>query len=120
MLVFCQLGMTPTVTALEFQASGCPVISTDIRALPEINNDTCGWVIPIGEKFDARISPLKSKQQREAFSKDLSNGLVKLFDEILRSPRKMLQEKASESLTRIRAEHDPEKHKLALTKILEG
>ena len=62
----------------------------------------------------------KSKQQREAFSKDLSNGLVKLFDEILRSPRKMLQEKASESLTRIRAEHDPEKHKLALTKILEG
>ena len=120
------VGLLPTwhdtygYSVLEFQASGCPVISTDIRALPEINNDTCGWVIPIGEKFDARISPLKSKQQREAFSKDLSNGLVKLFDEILRSPRIMLQEKASESLTRIRAEHDPEKHKLALTKILEG
>lgn len=120
------VGLLPTwhdtygYSVLEFQASGCPVISTDIRALPEINNDTCGWVIPIGEKFDARISPLKSKQQREAFSKDLSNGLVKLFDEILRSPRKMLQEKASESLTRIRAEHNPEKHKLALTKILEG
>ena len=120
------VGLLPTwhdtygYSVLEFQASGCPVISTDIRALPEINNDTCGWVIPIGERFDARISPIKSKEQREAFSKDLSRGLLKLFEEILRSPRKMLQEKASQSLTRIRAEHDPVKHKLALTKILEG
>ena len=120
------VGLLPTwhdtygYSVLEFQASGCPVISTDIRALPEINNNSCGWVIPIGEKFDARISPLRLKRQRKAFSKDLTNSLMTLFEEILASPRALLQEKAEKSLARIRAEHDPEKHKLALIKILEG
>ena len=120
------VGLLPTwhdtygYSVLEFQASGCPVISTDIRALPEINNNTCGWVIPIGKRFDARISPLKSKKQRNAFSKDLTDSLKTLFEEILGSPRALLQEKAEKALARIRAEHDPEKHKLALIKILEG
>ena len=120
------VGLLPTwhdtygYSVLEFQASGCPVISTDIRALPEINNINCGWVIPIGKKFDACISPLKSKKQREAFSKDLTVSLKTLFEEILGSPRVLLQEKAEKALARIRAEHDPERHKLALIKILEG
>ena len=120
------VGLLPTwhdtygYSVLEFQASGCPVISTDIRALPEINNHTCGWVIPIGERFDARISTLKSKKQRKAFSNDLTDSLKTLFEEILDSPRVQLQEKAEKALARIRAEHDPEKHKLALIKILEG
>jgi len=120
------VGLLPTwhdtygYSVLEFQASGCPVISTDIRALPEINNIDCGWLIPIGKKFDACISPLKSKKQRNAFSKDLTDSLETLFEEILGSPRALLQEKAEQSLARIRAEHDPEKHKLALIKILEG
>ena len=120
------VGLLPTwhdtygYSVLEFQASGCPVISTDIRALTEINNDTCGWVIPVGERYDARLSPLKSKKQRGAFSKDLSIRLMELFVEILGSPRELLLEKAEKCLARIRAEHDPEKHKLALIKILEG
>ena len=120
------VGLLPTwhdtygYSVLEFQASGCPVISTDIRALPEINNNSCGWVIPIGEKFDARISPLKLKRQRKAFSKDLTDSLMTLFEEILDSPRVLLKEKAEKCLARIRAEHDPEEHKLALTKMLKG
>ena len=118
------IGLLPTwhdtygYSVLEFQASGCPVISTDIRALPEINNDRCGWVIPVGKRFDALVYPLKSKERREAFSKDLSNSLRTLLEEILISPRGLLREKAEKGLSRIRAEHDPEEHKLALTKIL--
>ena len=120
------VGLLPTwhdtygYSVLEFQASGCPVISTDIRALPEINNVNCGWVIPVGRKFHACISPLKSKNQRESFSKDLTGSLKTLFEEILGSPRVLLKEKAERGLARIRAEHDPEKHKLALIKILKG
>ena len=120
------VGLLPTwhdtygYSVLEFQASGCPVITTDIRALPEINNDSCGWVIPIGEKFNASISPLKLKRQRKAFSKDLTDSLMTLFEEILASPRARLQEKAEKSLARIRAKHDPEEHKIALTKMLKG
>lgn len=120
------VGLLPTwhdtygYSVLEFQASGCPVISTDIRALPEINNNKCGWVIPVGKRFDARISPLKSKKQRNAFSNDLTVSLKTLIEEILGSPRALLQEKAEKALARIRTEHDPEQHKLALIKILEG
>ena len=120
------VGLLPTwhdtygYSVLEFQASGCPVISTDIRALPEINNNKCGWVIPVGKRFDARISPLKSKKQRNAFSNDLTVSLKTLIEEILGSPRVLLQEKAEKALARIRIEHDPQQHKLALIKILEG
>jgi len=48
-----QVGMLPTrgdtygYSVLEFQASGCPVISTDVRALLEINNEDCGWIINV-------------------------------------------------------------------------
>ncbi len=50
------IGLLPTYSdtfgysVLEFQAAGCPVISSDIRALPEINNNKCGWLMNIGEK----------------------------------------------------------------------
>lgn len=45
------VGLLPTwadsfgYSVLEAQAAGCPCITTDIRALPEINNDDIGWVI---------------------------------------------------------------------------
>ncbi|MDI3521542.1 MAG: hypothetical protein PWR04_1530 [Anaerophaga sp.] len=45
------IGLLPTwadsygYSVLEAQAAGCPCITTDIRALPEINNDEIGWVI---------------------------------------------------------------------------
>ena len=47
------IGLLPTFadtygySVLEMQASGVPVITTNIRALSEINNDECGWIINI-------------------------------------------------------------------------
>lgn len=47
------VGLLPTFadtygySVLEFQACGCPVISTDVRALPEINNNEIGWMIKV-------------------------------------------------------------------------
>lgn len=120
------VGLLPTwhdtygYSVLEFQASGCPVITTDVRALPEINNNTCGWIIPIGEKFGARISPLKSDVQRQAFSLELARNLQEIFNEILGSPRNLLRLKSQACIARIQAQHDPTSHKLALQKILKG
>ena len=45
------VGLLPTMgdtfgfSVLEMQACGCPVITTDRQALPEINNNQCGWLI---------------------------------------------------------------------------
>ena len=122
----CHVGLLPTwhdtygYSVLEFQASGCPVITTDVRALPEINNNTCGWIIPIGEKFGARISPLKSDVQRQAFSLELVRNLQEIFNEIIVTPRDMLQIKSQACIARIKAQHDPTSHKMALQKILQG
>ncbi|NQW42122.1 MAG: glycosyltransferase family 4 protein [Bacteroidetes bacterium] len=43
---------------LEAQAAGCPVITTDVRAMPEINNGIKGWSIHTKNKgsYDADIS----------------------------------------------------------------
>ncbi|MFH4294310.1 glycosyltransferase, partial [Acinetobacter baumannii] len=47
------IGLFPTwadtfgYSVLEFQACGCPVISTDVRALSEINNNDIGWLINV-------------------------------------------------------------------------
>ncbi|MFW2788163.1 glycosyltransferase, partial [Acinetobacter baumannii] len=47
------IGLLPTwadtfgYSVLEFQACGCPVISTDVRALSEINNNDIGWLINV-------------------------------------------------------------------------
>ena len=120
------IGLLPTwhdtygYSVLEFQASGCPVITTDVRALPEINNNKCGWIIPIGEKFGAKISPLKSHVQRKAFSLELAHNLREILNEILGSPRNLLRLKSQACIARIQAQHDPTSHKLALQKILKG
>ena len=51
LLVNSHVGLLPTFddtygySVLESQAAGSPVITTDVCALPEINNEQCGWVI---------------------------------------------------------------------------
>ena len=47
----CDVGLLPSrhdtfgYSVLEFQASGLPCITTDVCALTEINNNSCGWVV---------------------------------------------------------------------------
>lgn len=103
------VGMLPTYadtygySVLEFQASGCPVISTDVRALPEINNDEVGWLIPVkkhstGEGFYA------SNAERREMNKAIKDGLENILIEILENKR-IIKVKGVKALERVKNEH---------------
>src|SRR5690554_6935942 len=92
---------------LEAQACGCPVISTDIRALPEINNNECGWVInvPKDENGNAIIN---TQEQRQAFSEKLQAQLEALIKDTINAPS-IISIKAQKSIDRIIEHHSPKK-----------
>lgn len=100
---------------LEAQACGCPVITTDIRALPEINNDSCGWVIKV-PKDKHRNGLLGTREERECFSRIIEAQLYNIVKGILHAPQ-TIAPKAQASLNRIRQEHDPERHAQRLMEI---
>ena len=81
------VGLLPTYadtfgySVLEAQSYCCPVISTDIRALPEINNSDIGWVINV-KKNELGNAILDTEKSRANFSNVLFNGLEKVLTEI--------------------------------------
>ncbi|MBD5467243.1 MAG: glycosyltransferase family 4 protein [Lachnospiraceae bacterium] len=86
-------------SVLEFQASGCPVITTDHRAFPEINPSDCGWLTQIGGKHNGIL------ERREDNKKQMSC----IIEDILEHPEQIVK-KAQKSVERIREQHDPGKH----------
>ena len=100
---------------LEAQACGCPVISTDIRALPEINNNECGWVInvPKDENGNAIIN---TREQRQAFSANLQEKLESIVQKIICNPAVIL-DKGQRALGQIKTKHSPHLHANSLLAI---
>lgn len=72
------VGLLPTwadtygYSVLEAQAAGCPCITTNIRALPEINNDEIGWMI--------NIKNLKYNNETKHF---MVNSLILIIKQII-------------------------------------
>ncbi len=115
------VGLLPTYadtygfSVLELQATGCPCITTDVRALPEINNINTGWVINIpknrlGEAIYA------TKEDRNIISKLIRNGLEKIIHEIF-TDRSLIIKKAEHSISRIREHHSFDEYASRMRKI---
>ncbi|MEH6604208.1 MAG: glycosyltransferase family 4 protein [Pseudomonadales bacterium] len=102
-------------SVLEAQACGCPVISTDIEALPEINNGGCGWIISL-PKDDIGYAILGSQSKIAAVSEAIMSGLYQTVTDIYSSPE-VITRKAEASLCRIASMHDPGEHGRKLEKI---
>ncbi|HEX4023766.1 MAG TPA: glycosyltransferase family 4 protein [Steroidobacteraceae bacterium] len=104
------VGVLPTYAdtygfaALEFQAAGCPVISTDVRALPEINDDTRGWLIRV-PKNRLGEALYTSAADRERLSRTIREGLARCITQIAAQPQlaRIKGERALRALER----HDP-------------
>ncbi|MGK3141344.1 glycosyltransferase family 4 protein [Pantoea sp. C2G6] len=103
-------GLLPTwqetygFSVLEMQANGCPVITSNVRALPEINPASAGWVIA-GELNEDREYSITSPQQKEQLRQTLVAGIKATLLAILERPE-MLQEKGEAAILRIKEQHD--------------
>jgi glycosyltransferase involved in cell wall biosynthesis len=118
------IGLLPThadtygFSVLEFQASGCPVISTDVRALPEINNGEVGWIIPVKKnRFGEAI--YTTETDREDLSAAIESGLENSVHEIY-SNISALRHRSEASVHRIRTDHDPAEYGRRLLAVYEG
>jgi len=113
MMKHSHVGLLPSYadsygySVLEFQAAGCPVISTDIRALPETNNDRIGWLIPV-PKHSSGEAIYATEDDRLALSSAIRNGLEQTVHQIFENPT-LVVEKGEKAFESIRENHSPQK-----------
>lgn len=120
----CDVGMLPShaetygYSVLEFQACARPVITTDIRAFPEINGDDCGWIIPVPKRVVGGEAYYKTVEQREVLSNSIANGISAVLKEILIDPD-LIKRKGKRAYERIRREHAPDAYGARLSQVYE-
>lgn len=85
---------------LEAQACACPVITTNQRAFPEINDEACGWVIALPLDHLGRVGAADFDGQRRT----LEDGIYAALVEAATRPKE-LKAKAERCLARIEREH---------------
>ncbi|MDR2926991.1 MAG: glycosyltransferase family 4 protein [Cytophagaceae bacterium] len=94
---------------LEAQSCGCPVISTDIRAMSEINSNECGWVISL-PKNELGHGTVNGKAAHwgynSAFAEIIEQQLPTIIAEIIENPS-MVETKREKAVERIRTFHNP-------------
>lgn len=93
------IGLLPTwadsygYSVLEAQAAGCPCITTNIRVLPEINNDEIGWVVE-----------LMDKEYNKKSHNQMIISIVKIISNIVAQP-KIIRIKGENAIKRIKKQH---------------
>lgn len=117
----CDVGLLPSwadtygLYVLEAQASGCPVITTDVRAFPEMNNIRVGWLINV-PKNALGEALYTTPQEREQMRERIQAGLESIIRGIVENPESV-SVKSALAIEKIRREHDPLAYADALREI---
>lgn len=113
------VGLLPSVAetygfaVLEMQAAGCPVVTTNIRAFPEINNEECGWMCRLPLNALGYCIQCSSMN----WSLVLEKELERCFQDIFEYPES-IREKGEKALVRIEKMHNPYEYQNELRKCL--
>lgn len=106
-------------SVLEGQACGCACITTNVNALPEINNEETGWVVEV-ERDEHGNSHFKTDEECRRLEADIERKLEAIVRGIFED-KGQLKRKAAGSIRNIRERHDPKAHAERLKEIyLEG
>ncbi len=105
------------LSIIEAQACGCPVITTDIRAFPEINNENIGWLIQV-PKNNLGEALYTTAEERAVLSRQIQAGLEDTIRAIMADPA-IVSIKGNAAVARVRAEHDPQRYGETLRTIYE-
>lgn len=105
------VGLLPTwqdtygFSVLEMQACGCPVITTNVRALPEINPPFAGWLIDhkLNDMYEFTVD---SDQTKQKIRNTIISQLKGYITDVLHDPGS-IDRRSAQALMRIRREHDP-------------
>ena len=115
------VGLLPSMAdtygyaVLEMQACGCPVITTDIRALPEMNNDECGYLIRV-PKQPSTEAKYDTPEDFAALKDIIYTELYRTISDILANPD-TIKAKGEAAVAKIQRDHSPEKYAETLSKI---
>lgn len=118
-MMTCDVGLLPTwadsygYSVLEMQSAGLPVVSTNIRALPETNQN--GWIVNLPLNYSGELA-LKSKKQKEDLRKYLIKKLYDIFDNILDDKNSIIEHSVS-SHAFIKKNHSPAHYTKQITDI---
>jgi glycosyltransferase involved in cell wall biosynthesis len=103
------IGMLPTYadtygySVLEFQACGCPVITTDVRSLPEINDNDKGWIIHVPKNHLGEAT-YDTETNRNVISQAICVGLEAALHNIF-AERSVIPLKSNQSILSIKTKH---------------
>lgn len=119
----CHIGLLPTFgdtfgfSVLEMQACGCPVITSNNYALPEINNDNIGWICDINEciqKYGNNYFDVKTSKSTTDL---MINKLTKIIQEIINTPKSNIESKAIRAFNNVKVKNSPVKYSEILNNI---
>lgn len=92
-------------SVLEAQAYGCPVITTNVVSLPEINSNAVGWLVDLPITHTGE-GDWRTRQGKAHISRAIEDQLVDHLEKIIASPD-VIRIKGEAALERIRNEHTP-------------